>query len=172
MAFTLYDATIAQAKLALQALDHILTEAEKHPNAATFPQARLCEDMKPLTFQVHTATRYSEMMLARLSGRSAVELTDDLVSFADMHARIDSALQALGTADKDAVNRHGEEAAPTDVPKAGSMELTGKAFAMGLTMPNVGFHLSMAYAILRKEGVPLGKWNYISSFANEYILKH
>lgn len=171
MAFTLYDATIVEVTLALKALDHILTEAEKHPNSANFPESRLYEDMRPLTFQVHSATRYSEKVLARLSGRSAVEFENDLVSYEDMHARIHRALEALGQADKDAVNRHGEEVAPTDVPSVGTMDLSGKAFAMGVAVPTINFHVTIAYAILRKEGVPLGKRDYIMPFANEHILK-
>ncbi|KAH6880383.1 hypothetical protein B0T10DRAFT_495332 [Thelonectria olida] len=171
MAFTLYDATIVEAKLALTALDHILTEAEKHPNSDSFLQARLYEDMKPLAFQVYAATRFSEKVLARLSGRASVEFEDDLVSYADMHARIAKVQEALGQADKDTVNRFGEEVAPTDLPSAGTMNITGKAFAMGAAIPNVNFHVSMAYAILRKEGVPLGKRDYAMPFATEHILK-
>ncbi|KAJ3536264.1 hypothetical protein NM208_g6800 [Fusarium decemcellulare] len=171
MAFSLYDATIVEAKLALATIDNILTEAEKLPNSDTFPQARLYEDMNPLTFQVHAATRFSELVLARLSGRDAKEYQNDLVSFADMHARIAEVQEALGQADKDSINRHGEEVAPTNLPSAGTMDITGKAFAMGAAMPNINFHLSIAYAILRKEGVPLGKKDYIMCFVNEHIFK-
>lgn len=171
MAFTLYDATIVEAKLALAALDHIITQAEKLPNADTFLQARLYEDMYPLTFQIHTATRFSELVLARLSGREAIQYENDLASYADMHARIAKVQEALGKADKDTVNRLGEEVAPTQLPSAGTKDITGKAFAMGAGMPNVNFHVTTAYAILRKEGVPLGKMDYIMSFVNEHILK-
>ncbi|KAJ4272090.1 hypothetical protein NW762_000800 [Fusarium torreyae] len=171
MAFTLYDATIVEAKLALATLDHILTEAEKHPNSASFPEARLYEDMNPLSFQVHAATRFSEKLVARLSGRESVEFEDKVVTFADMHARIAKAQELLAQADKDAVNRHGEEVAPTVLPSAGTKDLPGKAFAMGAAVPNINFHLSMAYAILRKEGVPLGKRDYIMPFVGEHIMK-
>jgi hypothetical protein len=51
------------------------------------------------------------------------------------------------------------------------MDLPGKAFAMGAAVPNINFHLSMAYAILRKEGVPLGKKDFIMPFVGEYIVK-
>lgn len=171
MAFTLYDATIVEAKIVLTTLDHLLSEAEKQPNADKFLQARLHDDMNPLTFQVHAATRFSELVLARLSGRDATDYKDDLVSFADMHGRISKVLEALGQANKSDVNRHGEEVASTELPSAGSMDITGKAFAMGAAIPNINFHLSMAYAILRKEGVPLGKKDYAMGFANEHILK-
>ena len=169
--FTLYDATIVQTKLLLTTLDHILTKAEEHPNADNFPKARLYEDMKPLTFQIHAATRFSEKVLARLSGKAAKEFEDNLVSYEDMHKRIADALEALGQVDKEAVNRHGEEVAPTDLPSVGTMNLSGKSFTMGAAIPNINFHVDMAYAILRKEGVPLGKADYAMSFAKELILK-
>ncbi|KAF4455094.1 hypothetical protein F53441_2533 [Fusarium austroafricanum] len=171
MAFTLYDATIVEAKLALATLDHILTEGEKHANAASFPDARLCEDMNPLSFQVHAATRFSEKLVARLSGRDSVEFEDKVVTFEDMHTRIRKAQELLEKADKDVVNQQGEEVAPTALPSAGTMDLPGKAFAMGAAVPNINFHLSMAYAILRKEGVPLGKMDFIKAFVGEHIFK-
>lgn len=171
MAFTLYDATIMVAATALKSLDNILIEAEKHPNTDSFPQAQLYEDMKPLTFQVHAATRFSELVLARLSGREAIEYEDDLKSYADMHARIAKVLEALGQSDKDTVNQVGEEVAPTNLPSAGTMDITGKAFAMGAALPNINFHVAIAYAILRKEGVPLSKKDYIMPFVSEHIFK-
>ena len=171
MVFSLYDATIVETKLALATLDHILTEAEKLPNSDQFPEARLYEDMKPLSFQVHAATRFSEKVLARLMGRDAKEFQPDLVTYEDMHKRIADALKALEGADKELINRLGEEVAPTDLPSVGMMDLAGKSFAMGAAIPNINFHVTIAYAILRKEGVPLGKQDYIMPFAREYILK-
>lgn len=171
MAFTLFDATIVEAKIILKTLDELLTKAEKQPNSQHLPQARLCDDMNPLSFQVHAATRFSELVLARLSGRDAIEYEDNLVSFHDMHARIAEVLKSLEQADKDTINHHGEQVAPTPLPSAGTMDITGKAFAMGAAIPNINFHLVAAYTILRKEGVPLGKKDYAMGFAMEHILK-
>lgn len=157
--------------MCLQALDHLVSQAEKHPNADTLLKARLYEDMNPLTFQIHAATRFSELVLARLMGREAIQYTDDLVSYSDMHARIATVLEALGQANKNTVIQQGELVAPTNLPSAGTMDISGKAFAMGAAMPNIYFHLTTAYGILRKEGVPLGKKDYAMPFALEHILK-
>lgn len=170
MAFTLYDATIVEAKTALATLDHILTEAEKQPNSESFLQARLHEDMKPLVFQVQAAAYFSEKMLSRLVGRESVEYQGVLVTYTDLHARIAEAQEDLAQADKDTVNRIGAEVATTDLPGVGVVDITGKAFAMGAVLPNVSFHASIAYAILRKEGVPLGKKDFITAFVKEHIL--
>ncbi|KAJ4211899.1 hypothetical protein NW759_012186 [Fusarium solani] len=171
MAFTLYDATIVDAKTILETLDGLLKKAEEQPNAESFLRARLYEDMNPLTFQIHAATRFTELVLARLTGREAVQYEDNLVSYADMHARIAKVLAALEKADKDTVNRYGEEVLPTALPSAGTMDISGKAFAKGAAIPNIYFHLNMTYAILRKEGVPLGKKDYAMGFAMDHILK-
>ncbi|KFH47187.1 hypothetical protein ACRE_020420 [Hapsidospora chrysogenum ATCC 11550] len=171
MAFSLYDATIVALTTALTTLDDILTVAEKTAGSDRLPQARLYEDMKPLSFQVYAAARFAEKTLARLTGTPSNECADDLVSFADMHARIAEVKGLLAQADKETVNRLGEEVAPTEVPSAGSMDISGKAFAMGATVPNVNFHVATAYAILRKEGVPLGKKDYIMPFVTEHIMK-
>jgi len=171
MAFTLYDGTIATAKAALTTLSHIIDEAQRQPNSETFPQARLCEDMKPLVFQVHTATNLAAKMVARLSGQEPQDLNDNLVSYDDMRVRITEVLNALASADKDLVNKLGEESAPTVMGPSRTLDIPGKAFAMGAAMPNIFFHVSMAYAILRKEGVPLGKKDFIMSFVGEHVMK-
>lgn len=171
MTFTLYDATVVHAQTALRAMDHIITEGEKHPNSASFPQARLYEDMKPLAFQVSAASFFTERVLARLTGEEPAEFKGEVASFADMHARIAHTQEALAKADKDTVNRKGEEVQTTDLPNIGVVDINGGAFAMGAVMPNLVFHVSIAYAILRKEGVPLGKLDFITEFGKEYILK-
>ena len=48
--------------------------------------------------------------------------------------------------------------------KAGSMNLTAKAYVFNYALPNFFFHLQTAYAILRMKGVPLGKQDYLSAF--------
>ncbi|KAL6850778.1 hypothetical protein ACO1O0_007904 [Amphichorda felina] len=171
MAPTLYDVTVVYAQAVLRAMDHIITEGEKHPNSASFPQARLHEDMKPLAFQAGGVSYFAERMLARLTGEEPAEFKGEVASFADMHARIAHTLEALAKADKDTINRKGEEVQATELPVIGVVDVNGSAFAMGAVMPNLVFHLSIAYAILRKEGVPLGKQDFIAEFSKEYILK-
>lgn len=168
MAYTLYDATVKMAQGALASLDNILHEAEKHPNSDTFFNARLVEDMKPLTFQVHYATVEAQVIAARFSGEECNEPTDDLESYEKMYARIKEALNALQATDKDTVNRLGE--VMTSVPRRDqTIEVPIKAATGQLNMSNIYFHVAMAYAILRKEGVELGKGNWTRGFVSEYL---
>lgn len=164
MAYSLYDATIVTATAALTSLNLILTKAEQHPNSSTLPSARLYEDMFPLSFQVHFSTSQAEKMAARLSGREPAGFEDNLTTFEAMHARIDQVLEVLGKVDKDTANKNGEVLVPTTLGPDRVVDISGKVFSGSAIMPVLFFHVSMAYAILRKEGVPLSKTDYIGSF--------
>ncbi|VUC28879.1 unnamed protein product [Clonostachys rosea] len=169
MAYSLYDGTIPVLKAALKDTAHLLKMARMLPHPNTLLDARLYEDMKPLTFQVYTVTKFTEIISARLSGREAVVYEDDMTSWEEMHARINEVLARVQNTDKDVVNKLGEEAAPTAMGEGVTMDLTGKAYAHGVTIPNILFHVSITYAILRKEGVPLGKADFIMPFVREYV---
>ena len=168
MAFSLYDATVVMAKGALTSLDKIISQAEQHPNAATFFTSRLTEDMKPLTFQVHYAAFEAESVAAELSGRKHSEPEEDLDSYEKMHARIGQALKALDKTDKDTANSMGESTTYT-MRRDERVEVPIKALVCQKSMPNVYFHVAMAYAILRMEGVPLGKRDWSRAFVSEYV---
>ncbi|CAL5870922.1 uncharacterized protein PFLUO_LOCUS5164 [Penicillium psychrofluorescens] len=168
MAFSTYDVTILTAKGALESLANILHIGEKHPNANALLAARLADDMKPLTFQVHIVTVLSEIIVARLTGREKINYEDDLSSFAEMYQRIDQVLKALDEADKDEVNKRGEQSEMTAVFSI-EKEMTGSALAHGVCIPNIFFHLSTAYAILRKEGVPLEKRDYLMPLLTKHL---
>lgn len=168
MAYTLYDATVSMAIGALKSLSQILTRAEEHPNSGTLLAARLADDMKPLHWQVHYATFQAQYLVAKVSGQAHTEPEDDLDTYAKMHARIQQALQALEETDRDTVNSRGEMTTQfarretmTEVPVKGVVGL--------VNMPNIYFHVSMTYAILRKEGVPLAKRDWSRGFVSDYI---
>jgi len=169
MAYSLYDATVCMAKNALTALDGILTEAEKCPNSINFLHSRLIEDMNPLSFQVHYATLQCMLLSADLSGKERyTEPEETLKTYKDMHERIEQAIKMLNEVNKETANSIGEEMKEIqfrDQPKTVPVKaLTGLA-----QMPNIYFHVNMAYAILRKEGVPLGKKDWIRPFVSGYI---
>lgn len=171
MSFSFYDATIIAAKHNLDGLSHILEVAEQQPNASTLPSARLYEDMRPLSSQIHLAAQAIERMLARFNGEEHVPIEDKIQTFEDMRHRIRSAYEALDRTDRDTINRIGDETAPTVLTPEMTVNMTGAAFALGASMPNIFFHLTIAYAILRSQGVPLGKWDYIQPFMNYQLAK-
>lgn len=168
MSYTFYDATILMAKGALLSLSKILAKAEAETDSAALLHARLVEDMKPLTFQVHYATFQAESLAAKVSGRDYTEPEEDLDSYAKIHARIRQALDSLDQTDKDMVNRLGEEMTIYN-RGAEPIEAPIKAVTGLVNMPNIYFHVSMAYAILKKEGVSLEKRDWSRGFVRDYI---
>jgi len=169
MAYSFYDASVVMAKAALKSLDRMLTVAKEHPNASSFCTASLIEDMKPLTFQVHYASFQAESLAAKVSGeKEYLEPKEDLDDFEKMHLRINQALQALDNTDKDTVNRLGETTS-SFLRRDEEIQVPVKAVVGLMMMPNIYFHVSMAYAILRKEGVPLGKRDWSRAFVSDYV---
>lgn len=164
MSHTFYDGTIAVVKSILATLIHILHQAEKRPNADALFSARLHEDMYPLTDQIRLATQFSENLAAKLTGRPPVVFQGDLAAFPKCYERIDAALKALNEADKDVVNQHSAVVSSTPVGPDKFVDMSGAAYAHTIVLPNIYFHLSIAYGILRKEGVPLGKRDYYEGF--------
>ncbi|KOS20013.1 hypothetical protein ESCO_005819 [Escovopsis weberi] len=133
MSSSLYDSTILQSKACFLTLKHILTVAEQDPAASRFPDARLCDDMKPLTFQIYSASNHCEKLIARLTGREWTLWNDDLTGFADMHERIAIILDRLAQVDRETVDAQGPVTKSTAWGPNGLnvTVMTGEAFAHG-----------------------------------------
>jgi uncharacterized protein len=170
MAYSLYDATVVMAKGALASLQSIIKEAQKQPNSSNLLGARLTDDMKPLTFQVHMATHQALFMAAKLSGQDdfAGPPESDIDSYEAIFARIDKTLQILNGVDKDTANGIGETTTTVN-RHGGDIDVPVKVLVGSPFMTNVYFHISMAYAILRKEGVPLEKKFWTRGFVADYL---
>ncbi|KAM0715635.1 hypothetical protein Q7P37_009133 [Cladosporium fusiforme] len=168
MSFNFYRTTITPCKHALNTLSHILTKASQQPNASSLPAARLAPDMRPLSSQIHLTAQQIERLLARLDHKQHLQTEDTLATFEDMHARIAAAHALLDATDEATVNSRGDEVAPTDLTAGLVVDMSAAAFAEG-AMANVYFHVSIAYAILRMQGVPLGKPDYIMPFVKEHL---
>lgn len=163
--FTFYTATIQTSLSILTSLTNILQIAEtKHSSPSDLLPARLAPDMRPLTSQIHLLTQAIQRLLARLKRIPFVPPEDEIRTFEDIHARILATKQDLEAMDVNFVNRRGDEVEATVLTPDLTKEMSGADFAMGASMPNIYFHLNMVYAILRMEGVQLGKWDYIGGF--------
>lgn len=172
MANTTFDSTITIVHHILDTLSHILHKASKHPNAATLPDARLYPDMYPLTDQVRLTTQYSENLVAKLTGREEVKFEGSPKTFEEFYERIESVLKGVKEVEteegKDVVNRNGDVVATADFGPL-SMEMSGARYAHVVALPTIYFHVTTAYGILRKEGVPLGKADFFLGFFPEQL---
>ncbi|OAA56044.1 hypothetical protein ISF_07642 [Cordyceps fumosorosea ARSEF 2679] len=168
MSYSIYDASIVAAKHLLTALQGILAKAEAHPDAASFPDRRLAPDMLPFSFQVWSVCALAEAQALTLQQKEAVrkEYEDaPLPTYAAMRTRIEQVLALLEAVDRDAAVEAGGKTTTIDFKRSvGKKELTGAAFCAGAAIPNMYFHTTIAYAILRNAGVELGKFDYVGPF--------
>ncbi|KAI5458655.1 hypothetical protein BGZ63DRAFT_407048 [Mariannaea sp. PMI_226] len=169
MSFTLYDGSVALAKDALKALSHIVSKAEAHENAANFISARLYEDMLPFSFQIFTVTDTAQKLAARGTGVEPLDLARDLNDYAAMHARITKVQEILDAIDKDAFNARAAAEVTIGMGPGKTATLTLQQYIHGYVVPNLFFHTTTAYGILRKEGVTLGKTDFLQHFLGKYL---
>ncbi|CAJ0555307.1 Ff.00g053720.m01.CDS01 [Fusarium sp. VM40] len=170
MSYSLYDAAILHSKDALNSLSSILKKAESHANAASFTTAKLAEDMLDLSFQVHFTTDVAQKIAARLTGSEPLTLSrEDCNSFESYQARIAQVLEVLNKVDREVVEKRIDEIVTIGLGPGKSADMKCRDFAQGYAIPNVFFHLTTAYAILRKEGVDLGKMDFLTPFVGQYL---
>lgn len=166
MSNLVYDLAIATMLRSLRNLDAIVAKAEeyvagdKDVQPETLIQARLYPNMRPFLFQVQVATDTAKGAAARLTGKPVPSWPDDEKTFTDVHARLQKAIDYLSSfrpADFD-----GSENRPIEL-KLGpyEMKFTGATYLSGFVLPNFFFHVTTAYGILRHNGVPLGKADFL-----------
>jgi hypothetical protein len=169
MTNAIYAASIPVFKQMLGGLKQVLSKAEAHvtakninPNALL--QARLYPDMFPLLRQVQVATDFAKSVSARLAGVEVPKLEDTEQTFANLQARIDTVLAFLDGLD---FNKFDDAATREIVTQAGTPKekrFTGQSYLLNYGLPHFFFHTTTAYAILRHNGVEVGKKDYIGSY--------
>ena len=166
MAISMSSASVPVFSTMLSNLSHFLDKAQALADAKKFDPAvllqyRLAPDMLPLTRQVLIACDAAKLGVARLAGVDAPKFDDTEASFPELKARIRKTLDFLasvpaaqldGTEDRDITFPVGREATRT---------MKGEAYLKHWVTANVYFHVTMAYAILRHNGVELGKTDYL-----------
>lgn len=162
---TMFDAVIPPLKRALNNLSSILEKGEAYADAkkiehAVLLNARLFPDMYPLTRQVQIATDMSKGAAARLAGVEIPKYEDNETSFEELQARIAKTLAFI-----DSVQPHQLEGSETrevtiTIRKV-DLKFTGQDYLLKWVQPNVYFHVTTAYNILRHNGVELGKADFL-----------
>jgi hypothetical protein len=162
---SIYDTTITQMIYGHQALIALLKKASTHADAASFPSARLTEDMRPLSFQVATASNLAKKVVREVYGIDAGAWEDKEETLDDLIARCEKTISFLQSVKPESI---GDKTAETKVTaQLGPNEVAGVSvqnLVLGHTVPNFYFHVTTAYAILRMKGVPLGKLDYLTPF--------
>jgi uncharacterized protein len=168
MSLTMYQASIPAFIRMLDNLSTILDKAAAHAEAkkiapAIFINARLSPDMFPLSRQVQIATDMVKGCAARLAGIEVPSYEDNEATFAELQARVAKTVAFLQSIEASQID--GSEERDITV-KFGSREFKflGQAYLVDFVIPNFHFHLTCTYAILRHNGVDLGKMDYLGSF--------
>jgi len=165
MTISMYQASVPRIANMLTNLDHLLSKAQAHVdtkklNEAALTQFRLYPDMFPLTRQVQIACDTAKGVIGRLSGTDIPAYEDNEVTIADLKQRVAktmayvesfTATQIDGSEDKDIVTKRGDV----------ETHYKGMQFLLNHAMPNLYFHVTTVYAILRHNGVELGKRDYL-----------
>ena len=146
-------------------LKKILKKAERHAAArkidpAVFLNARLAPDMHPLTRQIQIASDTVKGCAARLSGRAVPSFKDNEKSFADLYRRIDRTIAFVRKVKAQEIDGTETKQIELKFPQ-GSIKFKGKAYLLNFVLPNLYFHVTTAYAILRHNGVNVGKRDFI-----------
>ena len=150
---------------ALGSLSAVLEKGQAYATQRKFEPAvllasRLAPDMFPLTRQVQLACDLAKNSVARLAGEEPPRFPDTEASFEELHARIARTLDYLKGVPSSALE--GAETRDINVPtRDGTLEFKGLEFLQYWAIPNVFFHVTTAYAILRHNGVELGKRDFL-----------
>jgi uncharacterized protein len=167
MAITLGSTALPIFTTALTNLDHILAKAEA--NAAerkfspdVFLAMRLAPDMLPFTAQIRIACDAAKNGTARLAGIEAPKFTDDEVTFAELRARVAKTLAWLATLQPAQIDGREAQEITFPVGRDATRTMTGEAYLKHWAVPNIFFHVTTAYGLLRQAGVPLGKADYLA----------
>ena len=144
-----------------------LDKAEAHAAAKKFETsvylgARLAPDMLTFKTQIQIACDTAKFCVARLAGVESPKFEDDEASFADLRARIDKTIAYLKSVPASQVD--GSEERDVSMPRRdGTIVMKGEAYLKHFALPNFFFHLTTAYALLRHNGVDVGKMDFLGA---------
>lgn len=165
MALSMYQASVPVFIRMLNNLADFLKKGEAFAEAkkidpAVLINSRLAPDMFPLSRQVQIATDIARRGVARLAGLEAPKIEDKEQTFADLYARINQAIKYLKDFKPKQID--GSEDKPISFEIRGNtMNFTGMEMLLNFSLPNMYFHVTTAYDILRHNGVEIGKADFL-----------
>jgi hypothetical protein len=160
----MYYHVILQCTQALKNLESWLDKAEQHAAAKKFDvgvlmTSRLAPDMKPFIYQVQSACDYVKAAAAWLSGQTPPKHEDNEQTIDEVRTRIRKTV-AFAESVKEAEYADASER-KVSLSWAPGKVLGGEDYLFQMTIPNTFFHIAMAYAILRHNGVDIGKMDFL-----------
>jgi hypothetical protein len=160
----MYYQVVEQCTQSLNNLETCLDKAERHAATKKFDvgvlmTSRLAPDMKDFIYQVQSACDYVKAAAAWLSGQMPPKHEDNEQTIDELRARIRKTV-ALAKSVKEA-QYAGASERKVKLSWAPGKVISGKDYLLQVTIPNAFFHIAMAYAILRHNGVDVGKMDFL-----------
>ena len=165
MSLSMYDASVPVFVRVLRNLDQVLAKGEAHArdkgaDADILLQSRLIFDMLPLVRQVQIATDMATRGASRLAGVEPRSVEDNETTFAQLHARIAAAIAHLEEFTP-AQFEGSETRAVSFKTRAGELKFDGQGYLLTYVLPNLYFHATTTYNLLRRNGVGIGKTDFL-----------
>lgn len=158
------DISVNQYTRSLKALKGILQKAQSFAQSRKFDenlllQLRMAPDMFPLVKQVQIASDVAKATVAKLSGKTAPVFSDDEKTMTELIARVDKTISFLQEFKNETFKEYAQK--QMTFPWYPGMSLMGEDYLSSYSIPNVYFHITTTYNLLRMHGVELGKADFL-----------
>jgi len=167
MSITMHSASVPIFVRMLSNVNTWLDKAETHAAAKKFDtsvylSSRLAPDMLPFTKQIQIACDTAKFCVARLAGSEGPKFEDNETTLAELRERINATIAYLKSVP--AAQIDGSEDKEVTLPRRdGPIIMKGEAYLKHFALPNMFFHLTTAYALLRHNGVEVGKMDFLGA---------
>ena len=167
MPISMYQASVPICIHVLKNLSAILKKGAAHAEAKKIDSAvlagcRLYPDMFPLTRQVQIASDTAKGCGARLSGIEVPKFPDNETTIPELIKRVDKTIAFLNKLKARQIDGTEQKKITLEFPQL-TLEFTGVQYLLGFVLPNLYFHLTTAYNILRHNGLEIGKRDFLGA---------
>jgi hypothetical protein len=165
MTLSMYQAAVPVFVRALGNLTHVLKKGEEHAKSKNVSdevllQTRLIPDMLPLIKQIQIACDMAARGTARLAGAEPQSFEDNETTLEQAYSRIERVVEYIQSFKPEQID--GSETRSIVLKmRSGEMTFEGQAYLLGFIIPNLFFHCTTAYNILREAGTGIGKTDFI-----------
>jgi hypothetical protein len=162
MSFTIYHASAPVFVHSLTNMETWLDKAQAEGrDEATLVEARLAPDMRPFAAQIQMASDCAKNAIGRLAGADAPSMPDTETTFAELKDRCRRTVVYIESVAPDVLAASAEREIQVKFPNGMGYRFNGRDYLTSYALPNFFFHVTTAYAILRNQGVALGKPDFL-----------
>lgn len=157
---TFHDASIVVYRARLNIMTGLLTKAESHPKGDALLGTRLSEDMHPLATQIRFVANLPGEALPRLTAREFSSVEEDPATLAEAKAMVAATATLLDEVSaKELVSP--DHVLEIEIPNGMQFTMSAENYVRDWSLVNYYFHLTTAYAILRSQGLEIGKTDFM-----------